>query len=826
MIISNKFNISKLGFNAIGDVPISTLKTDYILIENLSQFLFDIKVINPKDTFHYLPYWRRIKKLIVEGMWGQEFGGYRYAPGSLVFYGNFFTLQDTDENKQTRYIKPFIRDLEWEIYYGILEASGFSGFHDDNQFTSDRLVLKYDPKKTPETYREFQLFNSQGRLKTFIEPRENIRKIHEKPKGVPLYFNEGKNFSILGSRGGGKSYTVAGLLLHALITDGGRYYSEETGKFYSRPVYEDKYLMIDKNVPMVELLVGSGDTDKSSEFISKITQAMNALATEKEFGVWGEPGDLEYTPCPLYKDMSGSTEPGNKKNPWMHEYKIIQNGRPVKQGTKSKLLHVSYSEQKAKGRGSQAGAGGRVLYSVVEESGLTSNTIEIHNSNTSVVSRNGIQFGVQIDLGTSGNLDAILQTRKKFTNPQDYNILEYADEWENMGKDGKIGFFLPFYMTLNQYKDKNGNTNFQQCFEHIFEVRSKAARSSDPSVLREEKMNRPIVPSEMWITNKGYYLPYEEAVMREKELLKDNAYQYLGTKVKLVWDPNAPKGVNYTIDPTAEPFYSWPIDSNRLNLDGSVLIYDFPKDNHPNDMYFFTHDPYVSENIESGGSLGVTHGWINPKYWGDYMPVTGPLVCTYISKPMTGLKTYYENQEKLIQLYGNPVGGLAYESNYGSDCKNHYILKNKANLLMIRPSNVDSSSIYAKRVTEYGIVVGNRLSKVKFLDNARFFLLDKILVNGESEYRTLISTIPCIFTIRQIMSYDLDENFDAVSSLILAPKYIEALEFEQTERIKQEHNPLAFLTQNNRIFRDPDPVRTQKEYLEEVEKFSSLNSDL
>lgn len=1525
MIVSNTFNLSKLGFNNIGDIPVSTLKTDYIITENVNQYKFDIQTIHPSDIYKYLPYWRRIKKLIVEGMWGKEWGGYRYASGPLIFYANFFTIQDTDENKQTRYIKPEIWDLVWEMTYLMLEAEGFSGFHDDDKYTSDSLVLKYDQNKSPETYRERQLFRSDGHLKEYISPRKNMKMIHDKPKGVPLFYNEAKNISVLGSRGGGKatplytkiftpngettmgdikvgsyvfnrygkptkvthihpqgqkeiyevhlrdgrvvecckdhlwtvrhqsgiektlsvedmflsgikydtkrggvwkyrvpvceaveysksnlpidpyvlgiliadgilttgtpkvatsdkcvlrelnnrlenfeikydshtnnnytlvdrdkevihidtsdsdrfkidgyyaktgnrlvqalkklglrksckekfipdmymnasidqrmellrglmdsdgycstngsceytttneelakqvlllvrslgivcslgvddrshivheikghtcnkpkafriyinttkeifkskqklrrlankketnqqkyipivnivktgrttemqcitvecdshtyltddyvvthnSYVIAGRLLHAIVTDGGKYYSEKTGKFYKIPVYTDEYAMVGKNAPTVEVMVGSGDTDKSSEFISKIQQAMNALATEKEFGVWGTTEDPDHTPCPLYKDMSGSSEPGNKKKPWIHLYKLIQGGRDVYKGTESKLYHVSYSEQKAKGRGSQAGAGGRVLYSVVEESGLcfgkdtevrmydgsvkkiqdiqngdlvmgedgtkrtvvgvtsgvdklykvkqtfgddyvvnsvhpicvkqklwgtkrssykikivkkeipakefnatpnlkshygyknkliifskkelkldpyylglwlgdgssgsqcitsvdkeiiryledlsiehscvlrdkssknrtstfcptitkgrynpvrqglqyyglinnkhipidfihtseedrlqllaglldsdgslcgkgtvqqgyefsqverkelveqvqylcqtlglkatltsrvrntgynnkhledriqyrlyisgdlykipckverkkaekiqhkkdylntslkvlplqegeyygftlkespyfilkdgtvvhnTSNSIEIHNSNTNVVSRSGVQFGVQADIGTSGNLDAIAQTKKKFMNPQDYNIVEFPDEWENLGKDGKLGFFLPFYMTLKQFKDSNGNTDFYKAFEYINELRRKAAKSSDPSVLREEKMNRPIVPSEMWISDKGYYLPYEESVAREKELVKDNLYERIGTKVKLRWDSNAYRGVGYRINTEAEPFYEWPVNTHRMNLDGSVVIYDFPKHDAPNDFYFFTHDPYVSENIDEGGSLGVTHGWISPKYWDEYMPRTGPLVCTYIAKPLDGLKGYYSTQEKLIQMYGNPPQGLAFEANYGADCKNYYQMQNKTNILMPRPTSTEDTKAFARRVTEYGIRIGNRISKINFLDKAKFWLLSPVHV-AEKE-KKVIETIPCIFTIRQIMSYDIDGNFDAVSSMILAPKFIEDLEFKMMNEVKDtRHNPLAFFSQNPRMFKDPDPLESWK----------------
>jgi len=301
----------------IGDIPISSLKTDYIRIENLKQYFIKPKKINPANELQYIEYWRSIKQKTIEGIWGKESNGYRYCPGSLFFYANFCLIQDTGESKVTTYIKPLIRDLEWEIMYMLLEAEGFSGWYKDDVYTSDSLILSYDPNKIPTTWRERQLFNSKGELKRYKNPRENIRQLHKKPLGQPLYFNEAQNVSILGSRGGGKSYIIAlGKNLHAIVTDGAKYYNDKNGMAYMYPEYVDKYKLDPKgkNKPLAEVMVGSGDTNKSSEFIAKIKANMNLLATLPEFGVWGEPGDDDWTPCPLYKEMTGSLAPGNKKN--------------------------------------------------------------------------------------------------------------------------------------------------------------------------------------------------------------------------------------------------------------------------------------------------------------------------------------------------------------------------------------------------------------------------------------------------------------------------------------------------------------------------------
>jgi hypothetical protein len=189
-------------------------KQDYIKIENLSQFIIkELEHYHPDDP-RYIKYWKKIKKNCVEGVWGNEFGGYRYMPGRLYFYGNFGTILDVNKEDNTRKaIKPLIRDIEWERAYMVLEAEGFSGWSEDDEYTSDKWALDlrksglpsatiYNKWKPEKKKRYFSLINKEGKLKTYIKPRENIRKIHDTIKGIPLYWNSTKNISELGSRGG------------------------------------------------------------------------------------------------------------------------------------------------------------------------------------------------------------------------------------------------------------------------------------------------------------------------------------------------------------------------------------------------------------------------------------------------------------------------------------------------------------------------------------------------------------------------------------------------------------------------------------------------
>jgi len=604
-------------------------------------------------------------------------------------------------------------------------------------------------------------------------------------------------------------YMSVGEVLHALSVDSAKYYTKDSIEFPAK----------------VEICLGSGDTDKSGEFMSKIVECMNEFASNKDTGVWGKFGEEDYMPNVFYKDMQGQTKAGNKEKPWEHKYKKKVKGRWVDGfGSGSKVYHVSYSSNKKSG--AEAGAGGRYVLSMVEECGLTSNLIEAYNSNVATVTTDGEQFGVQVFLGTSGNIDLIQPSKEMFTSPHDYNLVTYDDQWEHTGK---IGFFLPAYMTFtDKYRDAQGNIKLEEAKNHFNVRREKAAKASNPKTLRVEKMNYPMVPSDMWVSDRGYYLPYEEAAEQEKNLMSGKKYLKLAKTVKLSWANEKAQEVKYDIVHDQEFFTDFPIRKDLESLDGSVVIYEFPINIAgvlPDDAYRFTHDPYVSDNIDEGESLGVTHVWLAPKYWDKYL-VSSPLVATYIGKPSGGKKEYYNNLEKLIALYGNPPRGLWYEANRGEFCRGYFAKRSKLHLLCLRPKYEKGTQIYDQKITQYGVIVGNKDSKITMLDDTHDWLLEDIdTLSGKQK---IISTIPCIHTMRQIMAFNLDGNFDAVSSVIINPLAIReeshTLEYELKKKAKK--NQLAFLSQNNRMFKELDPNVKARNYLNKYDTEEWKNNNV
>lgn len=185
---------------------IELLKQDLPVIHNLSNYLVKPESYHP-DNPKYVRQWNLYKKHCIEGIWVYDVYGWRFMPATLFFYGNFFKFE-TQQGKQRIKRKPDVRDIDWHIHYTYLEATGFSGFKDDDIYSCDRALIDVDlftlierSQKDEDVKRYLSLHSKNGKRKTYIDPRKYLRQLHEESLGKPLYFNSAKNMLLFGSRG-------------------------------------------------------------------------------------------------------------------------------------------------------------------------------------------------------------------------------------------------------------------------------------------------------------------------------------------------------------------------------------------------------------------------------------------------------------------------------------------------------------------------------------------------------------------------------------------------------------------------------------------------
>ena len=774
------------------------IHTDYIKVENLSQWLIgDVPKANPNHP-SYARFWSKESKRCIEGVWGNEWNKYRYMPGNLYFFGNYGVIEHSWEDergvKVTEDIKPFIVDFIWDYAYQSWVAKGFSGFEKDYAHSCNIKLKKFYEKKLLLEDLPKTCLTLEGKPRIYVDPIDYLKRLHDENYGKSLFQNPTINYGTVGSRGSAKSYWAAiGELEYNFV-------------FCGAQRYDEKYI---NNEYKSQQCVGAHEVTKSAEMVAKFeySQKCKTEGTSEKFrnwfGIWVEKtisGDVNTIPSPFYKNHAGNLDCPNKEDMYRAVLKAKINGKWVENVEVASVAHVNYSPKKLGGE--RAAEGGRYIYSVIEECGSASNLIEIVGANEGTLTRGGVRIGYQAIQGTSGNLTSVQATKKIMLDPRSYNMIAYKNILTVDGANGEAAYFVPYYITLFQFKDKNGNTDFKRAIQYVNDEREQLAASKDPAVLRDFCMNKPCFMHEMWWSDAGYYLPYEEFAERERELMFNQHYKsdFHRKCVELVWMPDGSVKQNILFDAT--PFDEWPIPKEMSDPSGCIVIYEQPEINAPHDLYFYTCDPYVEQDLELGGSLAVTYIWKSHKY--SHLGYDGnKLVASYIGKPSKGLEYYYEQQEKLIHLYGNSLQGLWFDARGGGETlREYYIKKGKQYLLCMRPGLSRGQSAYNSNLPTHGIVISSLDSKKTALKQTHDWCLQETEYKDNSK-RKNVHRIPCMFLIKQAMTYNLKDNFDAVSSFYFMPIALHETTAREELAQKQQSQSKLFtsLLNNSKIFK-------------------------
>lgn len=739
------------------------------MVSNNNFLLEEVPEYHPLTTT-YLEWWKEQKTRCIEGFWVSG----KWMPGKLYFYANFGTIRLNKAGAKTKsYGQPTLRDIEWELAYNWEETRGFSGFSEDTEVTCVEYANKpYDFIGGFDAFKAAhpEAFKADGTLKKYIPARKYLRTIHPHNLGKPLYTNQAKNFLMLGPRGYGKSYyTGVALVLHEWLFDGATEYTPETIN----------------NPNTTDIVVGAGDAKYSNDILAKTRAALERIPGAQEIS-----GD--YYPSPFFKQYTGSWQPGKSIKA---EYSVKEGGSWLKKGTQSSIKNRTFKDNP------YAAQGSRASIMVFEEIGMFDNLRAAYAASVDVMRDGANKYGSAIFIGTGGDMHGggTKDAHYMFYHPWEFDMVEFEDTWENQGR---IGYFVPGEMGLDQYKDDEGNTNWEQAREYLTREREKLSSSRGSSLtLQNHIVYHPLKPSEIFLIEQGSILPSAEAARRLTTLNQHNLDTYLTKKVELYYDPDSVyNGVNYAIDTknklTPIDEYPWTHDSKE----GAVVIYEFPildqeTEQVPEDLYVIGHDPIASDS-EHGQSLASIYVLKTPKYASKYG--YNEVVAEYIGRPYQGRNAINDILLKLSLFYGN---AKVYFENAVGNVKEYFEKKKKLSLLAKQPTTVltKKASYSSSAPTIYGYPMSNQKVKLDGLHYMRDWLLEE---RGENDGRIIrnIDLIPSKGLLQEIVAHNMDGNFDRVMGFmgcVIALEEHYNLLKEEATKPKVDY---SFLTQNKALF--------------------------
>lgn len=718
----------------------------FIRINNRKNFLIDnVQEFHP-SSLKYLRYWKLHKKRIIEGFWSVDdenisinvnddvkydkinSNKWRWMPPNLYFYVNFGTIEHTPEGrgKTAAAIKmrPYLRDVEWEVFYNIIEARGFSGFKEDEEYTCCRDVI--DKNINEDEYSE-SCFNSKGEVKKYISAREYLRKIHNKPLGLPYYDNDAKNLMILASRGVGKSYILGiGVILHELLTDGRKYYDNE-------------------KMPKVEIFVGSGMASKSYDLMIKVDSAMRNLKGSSEI-------DDKYIPSPLAKTMTGSIRPNSL---WIHKYDKKIGGTWQKAGTESYIKHGVFTIENP-----EAAAGGRYTIIVVEECGLTPGLLSIHGSNEAAQIRD-TKIGSSLYIGTGGNVEKIVESEIMFRDPESYGFLAFEDEWENTGK---IGMFIPAIYRDNTFKDENGNTNIERAEKYYERRRLDKKKAKTSSALETEMMNYPLKPSEMFLNIGTNKFPVADLKHVLSLLLTSETITGASWKGEFIMGED--KRPQFKSEPI-KPITEFPLTKATSNIEGCWEIFEQPAKNNDGEIaygrYIASLDP-VDDDGNDNISRSLQSCFIMDT-WSE------KIVAEYTGRTKYAKKFYEQCRRGL--LYYN--ARMLYE-NQKQGVYSHFNNNNSVYLFADTPEYIKQMDDTKQRIGNKSKGIWMNTHLIEHGINLAVEWLEKERIStDEDSSRLNLHTLRSVGLIRELINYNGEINTDRVSSFLVLMIYKESL---------------------------------------------------
>jgi hypothetical protein len=687
----------------------------------IKKFLLEkVESISPLST-KFKPYWKNTKRECIEGRWVAHEGEYKWVPGSLHFYVNFWhiLLSKKGGKSKTKSVgKPLLRDLEWIKHYVYVTARGFSGFSEDTEFASHRALIG-NPEEVFSNLEELDedvrlSLYYKGQQKTYVPALEYLYRYFSKPLGKPLFYNQALNVADIESRGLGKSYTMSALCAHNFLFDGAMDY--------------DEYLEAIKNKqPLAsETLVGAIDSKYSNDLIKKIKLGLDYL----EGGTMV--GGIKY-PSPLSKKYTGSFESGKTL---IQESDIKIGGKWEKVGSKSKLQHRTFGDNPYAANGTRPG------FMVIDEVGFMGN-LELAMGQIAECTADGAaKFGTVWLTGTGGAMisGATQAIRNIFLDPKANSCLEFDDIFENTGK--KIGFFVPAWMGLNQFKDELGNTLKERAIKYLETEREIKRRGKSKAPYDDELQQRPFVPSEAFLLSTGNKFPIADLMNQLKVIETSSDPSIKGTKGELIIDEGGK--VRFVPD-LSNRLVQCEYPSKDMNP-GCVVIYEHPINNPPYGFYISGNDSCSQAATNSSDSVGATYIMRRASVYEN----SDRVVAEYVGRPLS-LKEHNEVIRRLL-IYYNAI--CLYENNV-NNVKEYFETKNSLHLLAKSPT-ILKATVAGHLATQYGI----RMSK-QIKEELEFYFHNWLLeeVPG-AEGKLNIHFLYSAPLIKELIAYNDEDNFD------------------------------------------------------------------
>lgn len=409
------------------------------------------------------------------------------------------------------------------------------------------------------------------------------------------------------------------------------------------------------------------------------------------------------------------------------------------------------------------------LFILLEEAGAFDNLAQSYNAIVPSLTAGSKITGQICIIGTSGDMEkGTVDYADMFYNPLAYGLMPFVNIWDDNAENTVCGFFHPVVWNMEGFYDKQGNSDIKKALVWENARRKRLLENSSSSILLHRHMQEfPLCPAEAFsMASHSEIVCVEELRNRLNKIQAKSLHIKKGIPVTLVYNQDKTKVIaKPDLNNVLNPIYNYKPKTNDLN--GAVVIYEFPSENVPQNFYKIGYDPYRQNNGTSLSAITVFKGhWRGEK-------TKYKIVAEYYGRPQNS-DMVNEIALKLAMLYNTQV----MVENEVTHPITYFERKKALKYLAAQPDRAISNSIQSSKVDrKYGCHMTDKIKEdcIKYTN-------DWLLNGYEDDFGNTLSVIDeidCPGFIEELLMYNRKGNFDRVSSFFMCMMQLQEQELEK-----------------------------------------------
>lgn len=446
-------------------------------------------------------------------------------------------------------------------------------------------------------------------------------------------------------------------------------------------------------------------------------------------------------------------------------------GVKIEAGYLSEVMAITFKDNPEAARGKDA----KIV--LLEEAGAFPNLKDAYRKTAPGLTAGKYITGQIIIFGTGGDMESgTIDFADMFYHPKEDNLMPFVNIWDEDADNSTCGFFHPVTWNMEGHYDKQGNSDIQGAKEEENNTRKKIIQDSTSSGAIQQRVQEwPFNPAEAFLTVSINDFPVMELRNQYNKVIRENLYLKFGQPVHLIrqelneqdsYDERGvlKRGRKYKIvaQPDLEGIIEplWSYKPKTKNLNGGVVIYEYPVENPPKGLYKIGFDPYRQQS--SSMTLPSLASVYVYKARHRLSATRDTIVAQYVGRPYSpdDVNRYVE---MLAELYGAEI---MYE-NEVTHVKDYFIRRKKVHLLAAQPDTVISKLVFNSQANRvYGI---HMVDKIK--DGGEKYIKQWLLegrdYDGDGKAILNLETIYDPALLEELILYNRKGNFDRVMAFMM-----------------------------------------------------------